>query len=213
MTESWESATVEISTVDWKGVTVTLHDVPAKRNIATGKVRVSPTDVAKAEIVQVARELKLEERDVPLFLLLYAKPGPFQRGYLCEKYKMNKMLFYLWKELEREGLGDALPHDEFVADKRGPVPKNLYEDFERLAARGLFQVKGGRGTGKPVTCAFTPEGERLATRLWGRLADPYLVAASRVKDWLFPLNCETIMKRVHREYPHLRKTYTQPDAE
>jgi len=210
---TWEPTTIEVKSVDWKGRPIVIRNVPAKRNPKTGKVLVSPVEVARAEARQIAEELGLEERDIPLFLLLHAKPGPFQRGCLCEKYKVNKMLFYIWKELEKEGLGEAFPHDEFQVEKNGPVPKHLFEDLERLEEQSFLTIEGGRREHKAVTVKLSPKGEKVAATLWTRIADPYLVVASRVKDWLFPLNPETIMARVHRKYPEFRKTYMEPDRE
>jgi len=31
--------------------------------------------------------------------------GVIQKGYLHHRYRLNKMLFYQWKKLEKEGLG------------------------------------------------------------------------------------------------------------
>lgn len=211
--KAWQPTTTEIKSVDWKGNPIVINDVPARKDSKTGRIRVSPIDVARAETRQIAEELGLEERDLPLFLLLYAKPGPFQVGYLCEKNKLNKMLFYVWKELEKEGLGEALPHDEFEAERNGPVPRHLFEDFERLSELSLLKVEGGRKERRHVSVNLTPKGEKLAAQLWNRVADPYLVVASRVKDWLFPLDPVTIMKRVHREFPEFRRIYTEPDME
>jgi len=209
----WEPTTTDIKSVDWKGNPILITKVPAKRDSKTGKVRVNPIEVARAEARQIAEDLGLEERDIPLFLLLYAKPGPFQAGYLCEKNKINKMLFYIWKELEKEGLGEAFPHDEFEAKKNGPVPKHLFDDFDRLGRLSLISVEGGRTQKKHVSVNLTKKGETVAAQLWNRVPDPYLAAASRVKDWLFPLDPETIMQRVHREFPRFRKTYIEPDVE
>ncbi len=88
-----------------------------------------------------------------------------------------------------------------------------WRDLERLDSQSLMTVQGGRKERKAIAVQLSSKGEKVAATLWTRLADPYLVVASRVKDWLFPLDPETIMERVHREYPEFRKTYTEPDTE
>ena len=134
----WEKITTDIDSVDWGGNSIVIHSVPAIRHVKTGKLKVDPRDVAKAEFIDIAKEIGIQDRDIMLFLLLYAKPGPFQRGYLCQKYKINKMLFYQWKGLEKIGLGDVIPRDEFEVKSKGPVPKNLWDDLKRLKEKQLL---------------------------------------------------------------------------
>ncbi len=211
--EEWEEEIVDVNSVDWLGDPIVVPNVPAERKAGTKRLRVDPEALARAELIQIGEELGLKPRDIAIFLLSYAKPGPFQRGYLCQKYKLNKMLFYLNKELEKEGLGEALPHDEFVAAKNGPVPRNLSDDLKRLKRDGLMRVEGGEGAKKTLICELTERGDKLASTLWTRVPDPYLAAANRVKDRLFPLDPETIMERVHKDYPEFRETFTEPDEE
>lgn len=213
MSNEWECIPQDIPSVDWKGNPIVISNVPVERNKKTGRIRVFARDVARAELRDKAESLDIEERDVLFFLLLYAKPGPFQRGYLAQKYKLNKMLFYQWKELEKIGLGDAIAHDEFEAAPRGPIPKNLWDDLTRLRKRGLIKVSGGRRAEKTVVCELTEEGEKVAGKLWTSVPDSYLVVTTRVKDWLFPLDPEAIKKRVHRDYPEFQKRYRLLDKE
>ena len=74
----WGDITIDVKSVDWGGNQILIQKVPAKRNPKTRKVLVSPKDVAKAEFDGIAKDLKIQGRDIMLFLLLYAKPGPFQ---------------------------------------------------------------------------------------------------------------------------------------
>lgn len=205
--------TIDVRTVDWRGKAINLRGVPAIKHPKINKVVISIGDLLRAEIREIADRVGIEERDIPLFLLLYAKPGPFQRGFLCQKYKINKMLFYLWKELEKEGLDAALQHDEFKKARRGPVPKNLWNDLKRLHEEGLIKVEGGKKVPKTVEVELTVSGAAIAKDLWDSMPDPYLVVTSRVKDMLFPLEPETIKNKVHKDYPKYRKTYIVADRE
>lgn len=209
----WAATAINVKSVDWNGKPITIPNVPAEINTKTKKIRVNPDDVARAEFGKIAQDLGIHDRDILLFLLLYAKPGPFQRGYLCQKYKVNKMLFYQWKESEKEGLGDAIPRDEFEVEDRGPVPKNLWKDLKRLKEEGLVKVEGGRKEQKAVTIELTENGAEIAKKLWNRAPDPYLVTTTRVKDWLFPKDPETIKHIVHQDYPEYRRVYRVADKE
>ncbi len=207
----WKPVDVDVGTVDWEGKRKIIRNVPAERDSKSGRLRVDPEAVARAELREIADSLGIHERDVLLFLLLQAKPGPFRRGHISQKYKLNKMLWYQWKELEGIGLGEAVAHDEFIAEPRGPVPKNLWDDLTRLKKQNLIRTTGGRRAKVTVEVDLTEDGEEIAKELWNLVPQPYLVVTSRVKDWLFPLDPETIRARVHRDYPEMKKTYTQPD--
>ena len=209
----WIKASINIDTVDWKGNPITLHDVPALKNKKTKKTKVNTTDVAKAEFTEIAKELKIKDRDIMLFLLLYAKPGPFQRGYLCQKYKLNKMLFYQWKVLEKRGMGEVIPKDDFIAEARGPVPKNLWADLKRLHKSDLVKVEGGEKQKMTVTVELTNNGETIAKELWNKIADPYLATTTVVKEKLFLMAPKAIKDMVHEEYPKYRAKYKYADTE
>lgn len=213
MEPEWENIKTDIESINWRGQPITVRNVPARRNTKTNKLLVNPKDVVRAEFRNMAKELGIEDRDLLLFMMLYAKPGPFKSGYVCQKYKLNKMLFYQWKELEKIGLGDSIPHDEFIADRRGPVPKNLWEDLERLNSNGLMTVDGGKRERKTVIVELTKDGKAIANKIWGDFADPYLKTTMKVKRSLFPLDPETIRQRVHADYREYRREYIEADTE
>src|SRR5439155_19599878 len=52
----WERTTTEIKSIDWKGKPIVISNVPAKRYIKTGRVRVDPIEVARAEARQIAED-------------------------------------------------------------------------------------------------------------------------------------------------------------
>ncbi len=209
----WSETKIDIQSVDWYGKPITIRDVPAQCHMKTKEIKVLPDDVVKAEFSGIAKELKLIDRDIMLLLLLYAKPGPFQSGYLCQKYKINKMLFYQWQELGKKGFGNCIPRDEFESDIKGPVPINLWDDLKRLRDQGILKVEGGERVKKTVTVELTDKGVSIAKKLWNCLPPLYLTATTCVKYKLFPMSPEQIKEMVHEEYPQFRKKYKEADTE
>jgi len=213
----WEETKIDVDTVDWKGNTIHLKNVPAIKNKKTGRICVYPSEVAKAEIRMLAEQYDLEPRDVSLLLTLFAKPGPFKEGYIQYKYQINKMLFYQWKEMQKQGLGDAFPHDEFEAAPRGPVPKNLGDDLKRLEEKGIVSLsykRWGKGPKEAsLITTLTPSGKEIAAKLAGQVPEPLKEVTVEVKKQLFPLDPLTIREKVHREFPEYRKTYVELDRD
>ena len=217
MESQWEETKIDLNTVDWRGNTIHLKNVPAIKNKKTGRICVYPTEVAKAEIRMLAEQHNLESRDVPLLLILFAKPGPFQEGYVQYKYQINKMLFYQWKEMQKQGLGETFPYDEFEAAPRGPVPKNLGDDLKRLEKKGIVSLsykKWGKGPKEAsLETTLTSSGIKIATKLAGKTPEPLKEVSAEVKKQLFPLDPLTIREKVHQEYPEYRKTYVKLDRD
>lgn len=210
----WVRTTTEVETVDFKGEPLVLRDVPAERNEKTGAIRVDPDDVARSEIEEIASRHSVVGRQLPLLLMLFAKPGPFSGGSVNTKYKLNKMLFYQWKRLGEQGLGESYPKDEFRSARAGPVPIHLRDDLKALEAAGLAAVQWSeRKPGVSTRVELTPKGMELARRLWFDVPEIYRDATMSVKVELFPLDPETIKAKVHEEYPKLRRTYVEVDAE
>ena len=209
----FERVYMNVDTVDWKGEPIRLKRVPVLKNKASGKIWHEPEEVAKAELRQLAETVGVEPRHLPLLLLFSAQPGPFQSGFLHNKYKLNKMLFYQWKELETIGLGEAFNHDEFEAAEKGPIPKHLYADLAELKAKGLIEVSGGPKERKTLTAELTAKGTKAANCLWNSAPPQYREISTKVKTRIFPLNPNTIMERVHKDFPEYRKIYDEPDKE
>jgi hypothetical protein len=212
----WIETTTDVETIDWKGNPIKLTGVKGLKNKHTGEVGVYPESVALAEMKTLARKHKLEPRDMALILFLYATVGHFKPGIAHHKYGLNKSLFYLWKELEKEGLGEAFPRDNFLAFPAGPVPENLDHDLKRLSQQGLLKTSlkawGATQAQKSLTTELLPDGMKLAQTLWDDIPLAFRDQIVKVKTDIYPLDPETIKKRVHREYPEYRKTYTEPDT-
>jgi len=213
----WEQTRTDLDTVNWRGRIIHLKNVPAIKNKKTGRVCVYPAEVAKAEIGMLAEQYSLEPRDIPLLLMLYAKPGPFQEGYVQYKYQINKMLFYQWKEMQKQGLDETFPHDEFEAAPRGPVPKNLSNDLKRLEEKGIVSLsykKWGKGPKEAsLITVLTPSGIKIAVKLASEAPEPLREVTSQIKKQLFPLDPSMICKKVHKEFPEYRKTYVELDRD
>jgi hypothetical protein len=215
--EGWIETTTDINTVNWKGDAIHLTGVRAFRSTKGENIVVYPYDVAQAEIRQIAGKHGLIPRDVALFLIWYAKPGNFEGGEVLYKYHLNKMLFYQWKELEKQNFKETLPHDEFISARNGPVPKNINEDLDRLEKMGVVRSqykKWGEGeTQRSRRTMLTDEGLKIAMQLWNEVPEPFKKVSLKVKEQLFALDPATVRKKVHREYPEYRKTYLEPDME
>jgi hypothetical protein len=213
----WTRTTVDMDSVDWRGNTIHLKNVPAIKNEKTGKIRVYPSDVAKAEFTMLAAEHCLEPRDVAFLLMLCAKPGPFKEGQIHYKYHLNKMLFYQWKKMETLGVGEAYPRDEFEVALRGPVPKHLSDDLKRLQKEDIIKLKyhqwGKTAKQASLTTELTDKGMKIAEDLWKHIPDLFKEATLKTKEQLFPLDPDTIRDRVHRDFPEYKKTYVELDTE
>ena len=203
MINSYERVNVDLMVKNTKDEQIVLYRVPAIKT-TTGKILFDPNEVVKAQNNGIASDLEIKPREIPLFLLFYAPAGQFQRGYLYNKYKLNKMLFYQWKELERKGLGHSFDTYNFVADKKGPVPVELKDDLIELKEKGLIELSGGKDEHKMLQAKLTDKGETVAEKLWSQIPKPYKETSFDVKTQLFPLDPRTIMEKVHKEYPEYR---------
>ena len=214
METEWIETETEIDTVDWRGNPIHLIGVRALKNSKTGRIRVYPYDIAKAEVRDIAKKFGIEPRDVGAFLLILAKPGPFKGGEVLYKYHLQKLLFYLWKDLGKSGYGEALTREDFLAAATGPVPKNLDEDLENFKKKNWIEIRPHRWnnhTSKRII--LTKEGLQLTKELWDSIPDPYKEVAQKVKERIYPLDPETIRHLVHKEYPEYRDTYIENDVE
>ena len=213
----WIKTKVNMDSIDWNGKPIRLVDVPAIKNSKTGKIRIYPTDVSRAEFRMLAQKYSLEPRDIALLSMLCAKPGPFKEGEVHFKYHLNKMLFYQWKRMEEIGLGETYPHDDFRPDRRGPVPNNLNNDLQRLKELSLVILErkqwGDSEKDASVKTDLTEKGQQLTEKIWKEIPEPFKEVTLKVKSNLFPLNPKTIRERVHRDYPEFQKTYTELDTD
>ena len=200
--------------INWKGVPITLTSVKALKNLRTGKVSVLPEEVTRAEIRDIAVRHHILPRDIGLLLILKAKPGNLKEGDVLFKYHLQKMSFYLWKELENKGLLDAIPRDNFIAAKNGPKPEHLDEDLARLVDQGLIRIREEKGDDvKSKRIIVTNKGEELTKALWAEIPTPYEEIATEVKERIYPMTPTQVRTAVHTEYPEYQSTYVENDIE
>jgi hypothetical protein len=211
----WIPTSTEFETVRWDGGPLLLHEVPAKSCPLCNETIVDADDVIQAEQRWIAGELGLTPREANILLMLYA-PGPrfTEPGYVEEKYRFNKLLFSVWKELEKEGLGQSFLHDSFRAERRGPVPDNLETDSKSLETKGFTKVRWG---GKKAKTSFrwdlTAEGWNRAKQLYNQTPQAMRDAVSRAKNGLFLLDSTQMMHKIHELYPEYKKAYRERDEE
>ncbi len=210
MVERGEATTVDVRTVDWQGNPILLKSVPAEHDPTTGKVLIEPAVVARAEMVAIASRLGIEGRDVPVLLTLFAEADYFVQGVIPELSKFNKLLFYQWKRLESLGLGEAYIHDEFANARGGPVPIRLKDDLKRLEKAGVVRVKWSESVIDPTVVELTPDGMKLAEKLWWATPEALRHVSIDVKRDLYPMTGAAIRERVHRDYPDARHVYNKP---
>ena len=211
--EKWIETETTVSTLNWKGEPIQLPNVKAFKDPKTGEIMVYPSEVAKAEISQVANELDICPRDVGTLLMILVKPGNFNEGDVFYKYHLQKMLFLLWKSTIKI-YGEALQLDAFIPAENGPVPKNLNADLERFEQCGIVETKREKTEfGYAKRIILTDQGKKLASLLLSRLAKPYVSTALNVKKRIYPLTPEQVRHLIHKEFPEYRSTYTENDIE
>ena len=218
MNKVWVETRTDVETVDWYGNPIRLRNVPALVNTRTKQVRVFPSAVARAEIEEIAKNHGLEPRDVPLLLMIKAQPGPFlNKEEIQFRYHVNKELFYQWKEMEKQGLGETFPHDTFEKADRGPVPTNIKQDLDRLAKMGLISIEYRRwGKGpkdESIRISLTEKGSALAEQTWRLVPEPLREVTARVKAKIFPMSPDSVRAKVHRDYPEYRNVYVEVDRD
>lgn len=211
----WIPTTTDFETVSWDGQPLILRDLPAKSCPLCNETIVEADEVVRAEQKVTAARLGLSPREANILLFLHA-PGPrfTESGYIEEKYRFNKMLFKLWKELDNEGLGQSFLHDGFRADRRGPVPENLGEDSASLETKGLVKMRWGGKTAKTsYRWDLTPEGHELARQLFELTPQAMRDAVSKTKAELFLLDSTQLKHKIHDEFPEYKRRYAVEDKE
>lgn len=207
--------TTDVRTVNIYGEKITLRNIPALKDEENNKIYVDPADVSIGEIKQLAEENNIDARDIPTLLLLYAVPGPFKKGEIHCQFHLNKMLFYLCKNLEKQNYIKAFPHDEFIAADRGPVPEHINEDLEKLQKQSLISTKyrrwGSREKDQSKEISLSEHGTKVASLLWNRIGEIFKKEILRTKSDIFPLDPKTVKEMVHKEYPEFKKSYKKED--
>lgn len=209
----WIQSKEDVQSVDLQGREITLKGVPALKDSKTGAVRVQLEDVSKAEQEFLAREKGIDPLDVHPLLLLYASSKFFEAGYINQAFRFYKMLFSLWKELEKKSYGDSYIYDEFKCARAGPVPAHLKERLVDLEKKGVVEVKWSKSPGKSTECKLTGRGFDIAKSLWDNTPDDVKMTVLKVKEDLFLVDATQIKEKIHKLYPEYKKCYTEVDTE
>lgn len=218
MENTWIEIETTIDAVNWKGEPIQVANVKAFKDPKSNAIMIDPSEVAKAEINQIAKQLNICPRDVATFLMILTKPGIFNEGDVFYKYHLQKMMFYMWKAIDCE-FGDSLPLDNFIAAENGPVPEHLDEDLKRFEECGLVTIKSEKwqdASKKTVTSKriiLTADGTKIAKELECALPEPYEKIAKGVKERLYPLDPDSVRHLVHKEFPEYRDSYVKNDIE
>jgi len=217
---------INMKSIDWQGRSIKLENVPAIQN-QKKEIRVNIDDVIKAEQIYLANEYSLSPINFHELLLLHASPRFIKGGYIEQKFRFNKMLFYLWKEMEKVDYRDSYIYDTFKSGRAGPIPINLKRDLIDLEEKGfieLLAIKDGKKidsgnkvleTLKPgisLRCQLTKKGEEIAKSLWGNTPDDIKEIILKVKKELFLIDATKLKEKVHKDFPEYKKTYIELDA-
>lgn len=216
-TTVWLKTTTNMEVYTPDGTIKLIKEVPALMHKDAKQIYVDPIDVSRIEMESLAEENGLKPREIPILLLLCAKMIPFKEGEIFYQYHMNKMLFYLWQNLEKDGLEGAFPNDEFKAEKRGPVPVHITEDLEELKVKKLINFDyhqwGQSEKESSLKTELTEKGNKLAKRLWDNIDKPIKEIIVETKTNLFFKTPIDVRHKVHREFPEYKVKYVEEDID
>ena len=206
-----------------------LEDMPVYELEETGGDRVLFEDLFKAEERRIAKNSNVSIYNIFELALIFANVKQ-RRNAIKQKYRFNKMLFYIKQKLDEEFGEDVFIFDKMGSARAGPIPIHLGEDIKQLQTDGLIDVylvkdnkkilgskenwekiKGKAGAS--IECALTEKGETLAKNIWIDLNDEIKQIILDVKIELFYMDTETLKKKVHSEYPEYKKNYIENDNE
>ncbi len=213
---------------------VILRDIPIYKDKDTGRDLITLSDVIKAEQMRLAKKYKINIYNIYELSLLYADVK--QRGKIIkEKYRFNKMLFYLWKELEYLYGEKVLIFDNMGSAGQGPIPTSLANDLISLQDQSLVDVfllenakkipeskakwkqlkkeKKAEGIRPSLACSLTNKGEELAKTIWVDLDSEMREIILKIKEKFYFMKTAEFKEKVHKEFPEYRNTYSKEDRE
>jgi len=210
----WVPTKVDMESVDWEGREIALKQVPAEYNKKRDLVRVDIDEIIKAEQEFIAREHELDPREIEVLLILYADSPYFKGGFIEQKFRFNKMLFYLWQRMDKEGYANAIIHDKFGSARAGPIPIHLTDFLEDLEKKDIIKVRWAkRKPGVSFKCQLTKKGEKIAESIWNKTPPDIKQIVKKTKMELFAIDATQLKEKVHKEYPEYKKVYTELDTE
>lgn len=200
-------------------------DIPIEE--IDGEEWFSLADLLKANQKKIADDYLINPESIFELSLLYAEALTKDK-YIRQKFRFNKMLFYIKQEIEKNFGVNSFIFDKMQACRAGPIPINLannIKQFEKNELVEVFLVKDAKrvpeshktweqdkSTGS-ITCKLTSKGEELAEKIWNTLDSQVKEIITEVKRNLIFLDTEQLKDKVHSEYPELKRTYTENDNE
>ncbi|MCP6718617.1 MAG: hypothetical protein KJI71_00110 [Patescibacteria group bacterium] len=216
-----------IKVLDVKNKKAELEDIPLYREEDTGDELYLFSDLIKADERRIAKKYGISEYNIFELALLYADVKQRKKA-IRQKFRFNKMLFYIEKKFEEEYGEDSFLFDEMGAARAGPIPVHLGEDIKDLNEKKYIEIylvrDGKKISGSKenwekfkhtasIECILTRKGHRLAKEIWEELDIRMKEIIVEVKEDLMYIDTELLMQKVHDEYPEYRKNYTENDKE
>lgn len=208
-------------------------DVPVVIEQSSGEEYVTQADLFKAEQTQIAKKYNLTPNNLFEMLTLWAPVKSRTKG-ITQKFRFNKILFYIGKRIEKIYGYNGLSFDEMIACRAGPIPKHLKEDIVELEQKQLVNVHLERDqkkipnsqqnwqkmmTPQGGACVVTlsSTGEKIAEQLWkdvdAEFGSELLNTIQKTKEQLIYLDTDALREKVHKDYPDMKKDYTENDNE
>jgi hypothetical protein len=208
-------------------------EVPIVTDEDSGEELVTHADILKAEQHRISKKYNLSTYNMFELLTLWA-PVKSRINGIKQKFRFNKILFYIGKRIEKEYTSDGLEFDEMNACRSGPIPKHLKDDIIALEQQKLVNVHIERDQkkipnsqqnwqkmmtpqGGSCVVKLTPMGEKTAKNLWAdveiEFGDELLKIIQKTKEQLLFLDTNALREKVHKDYPEMKKDYIEDDNE
>lgn len=225
LTLTGEKKNIEV--LDGNNKRAELEDIPLYIEEETGEELYLFSDLIKADERRIAKKYRISEYNIFELALLYADVKQRKKA-IRQKFRFNKMLFYIDKKLEEEYGKDSLIFDKMGQARAGPIPIHLGDDIKDLNEKKyieIYLVKDGKKIAgskenweklkntASIECILTRKGHRLAKEIWQELDIRMKEIIIEVKEDLMYIDTEILKQKVHSEYPEYKKNYIDNDKE
>lgn len=219
--------TTSVKTLDNLNKEIILEDVPIYIEEETGEELVNFADILRADERRIAKEFGINIYNIFELALLYVDVKQRTNG-IRQKFRFNKMLFYVSKKLEEEYGENTLIFDEMGKARAGPIPIHLKDDLIELQNDKFVEIRIIKD-GKPIhgskkdwekyknigsiECTLTKKGYKLGKKIWYELDPEMQEIILDIKRELFYMDTERLKIKVHKEYPEYKMSYGENDTE
>lgn len=222
---SGEQTNIEI--LDGNNERAELEGIPLYKEEDTEDELYLFSDLIKADERRIAKKYEISEYNIFELALLYADVKQRKKA-IRQKFRFNKMLFYIKKKFEEEYGEDSFIFDKMGQARAGPIPVHLGDDIKDLNEKRYIEIylvdDGKKVSGSKknweklkstasIECILTRKGHRVAKNIWKELDMRMKEIIIEVKEDLMYIDTELLMQKVHEEYPEYRKNYTENDKE